>query len=116
MKYGVYLEKLLQAARYNSETAEGYRAVLTDIKDDLLNYNAYEKISDIIFAVIKHDFQGVVKCYSGNTTKLATDLQIPVSSFYNWVQGTRQPPQYLLQLVGYTIIQQMIEEEGIRDA
>ena len=94
MLYSEYLEKLKQVEKYKVAGVDGYRAILRDLKDGLTLYKNFEGISNVLYAVATNNFKELRKAYKGDVLALSNDLQIPVTSLYNWERGVRKPPKY----------------------
>lgn len=67
----------------------------------------------IIFAVSRNDWKTLVNV-AGENFKLfksaagfAKYFEIPYMSLTCWINKTRQPPAYIIQLVGYAIISEL---------
>ena len=67
----------------------------------------------IIFAASRNDWKAIVEA-AGKQFKLfkkitsfAKYFEIPLRSLRHWIDGERQPPIYIIQLVGYAIISEL---------
>lgn len=61
-------------------------------------------LHDIIDAVSRSDFSGLLKVSGLNASALSRSLNIPARTGQSWAVGTRTPPEYIIQLIGYAIM------------
>ena len=61
-------------------------------------------LHDIIDAVSRSDFSGLLKLSGLNASALSRSLNIPARTVQSWAVGTRTPPEYIIQLIGYAIM------------
>ncbi len=67
----------------------------------------------IIFAASRNDWETLTQAASeqfkgyGKTTNFARHFEIPYMSLTNWINKSRKPPIYIIQLVGYAIISEL---------
>lgn len=62
------------------------------------------KAIEIIFAVGHSDFAKLVELTNIKPASFCRKYSIPPRSLYHWVSGNRQPPEYLIQLLGYALL------------
>ena len=110
MLYSTYLDKLQQIAKYKPMDVEGCKAIFTDMGDELCKFAQFEKVCSVLFAVIHKDYKWLRLEYKGSVQEMSEKLLIPQTTLYNWENGNRKPPQYLLQLIGFVVVQQLIGE------
>ena len=107
MKYKNYLAYVDEAKNYES-AAEllanyGYPGDCPLSPDNLI------KTFDIIFAVAHDDFTALS---GSNRAAFARKFSIPSRSLQNWELGTREPPEYILQMIGYILISELIDVDA----
>ena len=103
MKYVNYLAYVDEAKNYES-AAElladyGYPGDCPLSPDNLV------RTFQIIFAVAHGDFAALT---GSNRAAFARKFSIPLRSLQNWELGTRKAPAYILQMIGYILISEMI--------
>lgn len=103
MKYSYYLAYIAEAKNYESSAAllaeYGYPGDCPLSPDNLI------KVFDIIFAVSKGDFAALT---GSNRAAFARKFSIPLRSLQNWELGTRKAPVYVLEMIGYILIVEII--------
>ena len=107
MKYVEYLAYVDEAKNYGS-AAElladfGYPGDCPLSPDNLI------KAIDIIFAVSKGDFAALT---GSNRAAFARKFAIPSRSLQNWELGTREAPAYVLQMIGYILISELLDADA----
>lgn len=107
MKYSYYLAYIAEAKNYESSAAllaeYGYPPDCRLSPDNLV------KAFDIIWAVSKGDFAALT---GSNRAAFARKFSIPSRSLQNWELGTREPPEYILQMIGYILISELIDVDA----
>ena len=68
------------------------------------------ELHDIIDAVSRSDFSKLLKLSGLNASALSRSLNIPARTGQGWASGTRTPPEYVIQLIGYAIISEYEKE------
>lgn len=106
MKYKSYLAYIDEAKNYESSTAllaeYGYPGDCSLSPDNLAR--AFE----IIYAVSHGDFATIA---GDNFAAFARKFSIPRRSLQNWRLGTTKPPEYILQMIGYILISELIDAD-----
>lgn len=107
MKYVEYLAYIDEVKNYGS-AAElladfGYPGDCSLSPDNLI------KAFDIIFAVAHGDFAALT---GSNRAAFARKFAIPSRSLQNWELGTREAPAYVLQMIGYILISELIDADA----
>ncbi len=107
MKYSYYLAYIAEAKNYESSAAllaeYGYPG------DCPLSPGNLIKAFDIIFAVSKGDFAALT---GSNRAAFARKFAIPSRSLQNWELGTREAPAYVLQMIGYILISELLDADA----
>lgn len=85
MKYTKYKE-LIEACKNSASHVDG---------------QAY---NNIISAVAQGDFGKLVDIKGGTITSFCKLYNIPFRSTQNWIRGERKAPDYLIELIGYSMI------------
>lgn len=102
MTYTYYISLVSECRGYASASAflaeYGYPADCEFSADGLV------KASEIIYAVSQFDFARLVELTKIKPASFCRKYSIPPRSFYNWVGGERQPPSYLMQLLGFALL------------
>lgn len=104
MKYTNYLAYVDEAKNYGS-AAElladfGYPGDCPLSPDNLI------KVFEIIYAVAHNDFKGIV---GDKLAAFARKFIIPRRTLQNWCFGTTKPPEYILQMLGFILISELID-------
>lgn len=60
------------------------------------------KIASVIYSVAKRDVGPIVGKMSG--AAFAAEHKLPDRTVRSWLSGERQPPEYLIALIGYAVI------------
>ena len=107
MKYVKYLAYVDEAKNYGS-AAElladfGYPGDCPLSPDNLV------RTFQIIFAVAHDDFAALT---GSNRAAFARKFAIPSRSLQNWELGTREAPAYVLQMIGYILISELIDADA----
>lgn len=109
MKYTKYLAYVGEAKNYESPTAllaeYGYPGDCPLSADNLI------KAFEIIYAVANDDFAAIV---GDNLVAFARKFSIPRRSMQNWKLGATKPPEYILQMIGYILIAELIDASAKR--
>lgn len=72
----------------------------------------------IIFAASRNDWKALTEVAGEQfkafekVTNFARYFEIPYKSIRCWLDGSRKPPIYIIQLVGYALISELPEEEN----
>ena len=110
MKYTNYLAYVVEAKNYESATDlladYGYPGDCPLSPDNLI------KAFDIIFAVAHDDFAALT---GSNRAAFARKFFIPLRSLQNWELGIRKAPDYILQMIGYILITELIDASEKED-
>lgn len=104
MKYVEYLAYVDEAKNYGSATE-----LLADYGypgDCPLSPDNLARTFQIIFAVAHDDFAALT---GSNRAAFARKFAIPSRSLQNWELGTREAPAYVLQMIGYILIAELID-------
>ena len=108
MTYGEYLQYVYEAKNYDSaekiQLEYGFPAECEFTGDGLV------KAIDIIFAVSRSDFPKLVRLSSTNPSAMCRRLNIPARTAQHWVSGDRNPPEYIIQLIGFALISECDKE------
>ena len=104
MKYVEYLAYVDEAKNYGS-AAElladyGYPGDCPLSADNLI------KSFEIIYAVAHDDFSSIV---GDNLAAFSRKFLIPRRTIQNWELGIRKAPDYILQMIGYILIAELID-------
>ena len=76
--------------------------------------------SRIIFAASRNDWEALTEVTAEQfpgykkLTNFAKHFEIPYMSLTNWINKSRQPPVYIIQLVGYAIISELPQKRKRR--
>lgn len=68
------------------------------------------KAFDIIFVVSRLDITKLIEIGGGNLSAFGRTYNIPRRSLQNWAAGVRKAPEYVIQLIGYTLISECEKE------
>jgi hypothetical protein len=68
------------------------------------NGDNYVKMMNIIFAVSRNDFKGLVELSGKMLTKFTAALRIPYGTARKWLTGERPVTEYDVLMIGYTMI------------
>ncbi len=119
MNYTEYLCRIDDAKTH--ETADAYLMEYGYPFD--CPYDAQTLIiwAQIIFTASRNDWKALteiaiekIKLFK-SAAGFAKYFEIPYKSLRNWIEGRRQPPIYIIQLVGYALISELPEEEREED-
>lgn len=109
MKYSYYLAYIAEAKNYESSAAllaeYGYPGDCPLSADNLI------KAFEIIYAVAHDDFAAIV---GDNLVAFARKFSIPRRSMQNWKLGATKPPEYILQMIGYILIAELIDDASAK--
>lgn len=109
MRYSYYLAYVAEAKNYESATDlladYGYPGDCPLSPDNLVR--AFE----IIYAVAHGDFAAIA---GDNFAAFARKFSIPRRSLQNWHLGTTKPPEYILQMIGYILIAELIDDASAK--
>lgn len=110
MNYPEYLGYVSEASNYPCAAAllaeYGYPADCRLSPDNLV------KAFDIIWAVSKGDFAALT---GSNRSAFARKFSIPPRSLQNWELGTREAPPYIIQMIGFILITDLIDASEKED-
>lgn len=109
MNYQKYLAYIEEAKNYDS--AEEILMEYGFPSDCEFIAESLAKVFDIIFAVSRLDFQKIIEVSGKNPSTIYTSLNVPIRTAQHWVSGDRNPPTYILQLIGFALISEL-EKEG----
>ncbi len=94
-----------------AENDEQYLQSVIEYMDDeqLEQFEAWEASEDYL-KVAGEKFNGLKV-----SSKFARCFEIPYQSFRCWIEGKRNPPAYIIQLIGYALISGLPTEENTQD-
>lgn len=108
MTYKNYLALVGECKKY--DTADAILAEYGYPADCEWTAAGLAKAFDIIFVVSRLDIAKLIEIDSGNQSTFSRTYNIPLRSLQNWVAGVRQAPEYVIQLIGYTLISECEKE------
>lgn len=103
MKYSYYLAHVVEAKNY--ESAADLLADYGYPGDCPLSPDNLVRAFEIIYAVAHGEFATIA---GDNFAAFSRKFSIPKRSLQNWRLGTTKPPEYILQMIGYILIAEMI--------
>ena len=109
MEYTKYLAYVNEAKCY--ESAEALRIEYGYPPECEWTAEGLIKAFDIIYAVSKSDFSKIVDLGGGNLSAMCRKFNIPIRTGQSWALGERNPPAYIIQLLGFALISQCEKEE-----
>lgn len=108
MNYKEYLAHIEEARNY--ESAEALRIEYGFPPYCEFTAEGLAKAFDIIYAVSRSDFPKIVELNGGNLSAMCRGFNIPLRTAQNWTGGVRNPPTYIIELIGYALISQCEKE------
>ncbi len=113
MTYTEYLTQVDEAKQKSS--IEDFLSEYRFNSNCLYNKETLLLLAEIIFTVAHNDWKSLTEVAGENikplkkVTNFARFFDIPLRSLRHWIDGTRIPPMYTTQLVGYAIISELLQ-------
>ena len=119
MNYTEYLRQVEDAKQ--SRTVEDFYNDCEYLPNCRYNAETLVVWVRIIFAAANNDWRELVNAVTENfdgfrtSSGFARYFGLPYKSFRQWVEKRREPPVYIIQLVGYAMINELPIEENFHD-
>lgn len=102
MNYKEYLAYVNEAKNYESAEALWFEYGFPP--DCEFTADGIIKAFDIIYAVSREDFPKLIDLSGGNLSAMSRYYNIPLRTAQEWKSGSRKPPEYIIQMIGFVLI------------